>query len=76
MKRSSRDSGFADLVEAFRWSAEEVAALDRAARHRPLSLEEYLDFCSQFPDATREELERRPGPRGKRFTLPKSETGG
>ncbi len=69
MKKSSVTSADLDLTLAFRYSPEEIAALRRAAQHRPMTLEEYLDYCSQFPDATYEQLKNRPGPRGKRFTL-------
>lgn len=70
MKKSSKTAGYLDLDQAFKFSHQEVVALREADRdHRPLTLEQYLDFCSQFPDATYEQLKNRPGPRGKRFTL-------
>jgi hypothetical protein len=69
MKNSSASSVEDDLLEAFTYCPEEVAALARAGEHRPLTLEDYLDFCSQLPQPSHDQLRDRPAPRGPRFRL-------
>ena len=67
---SVRSSTPLDLEAGLRTRPEDVLALRRARRGRPLSLEEYLDFLRLFEDPPASVLRARRGPRGdKPFEL-------
>ncbi len=55
-----------DLEAGLQTRPEDIAALRRAARHRALSLEEYMDFLAALGDPLHEILRARRGPRGDR----------
>lgn len=70
MTSSSPRSTEDDLLEAFDYSDEELAALAQKFRSKPaLSLEDYLELCTQLPGPSYEQLRNRPGPNGERFRL-------
>ena len=55
-----------DLEAGLQTRPDDVAALRRAARHRVLSLEEYMDFLTALGDPPHEVLRARRGPQGDR----------
>jgi len=68
--KSSSSSPPLDLEHGIVTTDRDVEAARAAARHRPLSLDEYLEFLRSLPEPSAEELRRRPGPRGDEpFTL-------
>ncbi len=63
---SARSSTPLDLEAGLRTRPEDVQALRRARRGRPMSLDEYLAFLRQFEDLPADVLRARRGPRGDR----------
>lgn len=67
---SAKSSTALDLEAGLRTRPEDVLALRRARRGRPMSLDEYLTFLRQFEDPPATALRARRGPRGDTpFTL-------
>lgn len=67
---SARSSKLLDLEAGLRTRPEDVAALRRARRQRPLPLDEYLEFLARQPEPPPTALRARRGPRGERpFSL-------
>lgn len=63
---SERSSTPLDLEAGLRTRPEDVLALRRARRGRPVSLDDYLAFLRQFEDPPADVLRGRRGPRGER----------
>lgn len=64
---SSERSGMLDLERDLPTTAEDVAALRRAAAVRMVTDgEAYLRFLAQFPRPSPEDLRKKPGPAGDR----------
>lgn len=61
---SARPSTSLDLEAGLLTQPEDVLALRRARRRRPMSLQEYLEFLRLFEDAPASVLRARRGPRG------------
>jgi hypothetical protein len=68
--KSKKSSRLLDLDRAFPTSAEDIVALRRAGIDGMQDLKTYLEFLSNFPPPSIEELRARKGPAGpKPFEL-------
>lgn len=64
--RSNARSRMLDLARGLPTTAEDVQALRRARKSRPLDIEQYLRFLEQLPYPSYDALRRKRGARGDR----------